>query len=266
VSRRSIKVDHSLHSVKSASYGRFGVATNGGFVCRLVGVNITDCARRRVRCVGTVPVPAHLTTARAEILWSRGHRSVRSVRKVSLGLSVSLDGFAAGPAGELDWMFANLSDEVTDYLTDALRGIDTMLIGRVNYAEQAGYWPARTDAHAELVNGHTKVVFSTTLTHVDWANSHLATRPPAEEIAHLRRQPGATIGVAGGVRFAASLLAQRLIDELRLVIHPVLLGRGLTPFVARQQLRLVRAHQFGNGVVAHIYEVAHQSDPTGGPK
>jgi len=136
------------------------------------------------------------------------------VRPVSLGMNVTVDGFVAGPAGELDWIYPHIDADLLTVITGALTAIDTMLMGRVNYEEQAAHWPSQTDPIAHLVNNHTKVVFSTTLHAVDWVNSRLATSDPAEEIAHLRQQEGGTIGVSGGPTFAAGLLKQGLIDEL----------------------------------------------------
>ncbi|HEX6873110.1 MAG TPA: dihydrofolate reductase family protein [Micromonosporaceae bacterium] len=177
-------------------------------------------------------------------------------RRVSLGMSVSLDGFVAGPKGELDWMLDNLDESLREHLVQTLRRIDTMLMGRVNYLEQAAHWPHSTDPIAAVVNQHRKVVFSSTLERVEWANTRRATGSPAEEIRRLKSQPGAMIGVSGGVRFARALLRDHLLDELRLTIHPVALGSGLPLFVDRVRLSLIDTKRFASGVVVHTYQPA----------
>jgi dihydrofolate reductase len=176
------------------------------------------------------------------------------MRKVSLGMMLSLDGYVADSTGDIP--FVSFDDELEAYLLGVLADMDTMLVGRVNYEEQAAYWPRSTEPYAPLVNGHQKIVFSSTLRRVDWQNSRLATGSPAEEIERLRRQPGKTIGVAGGARFAQSLLRDGLIDELRLTIHPAVIGTGIPLFAEPQRLKLVDLKRFKSGVVTHIYQPA----------
>jgi len=178
------------------------------------------------------------------------------VRPVSLGMNVTVDGFVAGPAGELDWIYPHIDADLLTVIVASLTEIDTMLMGRVNYEEQAAHWPSQTDPIANLVNNHTKVVFSTTLHAVDWVNSRLATSDPAEEIANLRQQEGGTIGVSGGPTFAAGLLQQGRIDELRLTIHPVALGGGTPLFSAPQKLKLLRSRSFATGAILNTYHPA----------
>jgi dihydrofolate reductase len=177
-------------------------------------------------------------------------------RKVALGMNMSLDGYVSGPAGEgdVEELFVTMDDEVNDYFVESLRDIDTMLMGRVNYLEQAAYWPTATDALAPIVNAHEKIVFSTTLESVDWRNTRLATAGPAEEIANLKQQPGKTIGISGGARFAQSLLREGLVDEIRLTVHPVVYGAGTPLFADFLRLKPVSSRRFGSGAVLHIFE------------
>jgi dihydrofolate reductase len=133
---------------------------------------------------------------------------------------------------------------------------DTMLMGKEKYLEQAAYWPSSTDDLAPIVNGQQKdyiLVHSRTCRR---QNSRLATGTPAEEIAALKAQPGKGIGVSGGARFARSLLADGLIDELRLTVHPVVLGAVIPLFTEPQKLTPVGSHAFGSGAVVHTYRPA----------
>jgi dihydrofolate reductase len=175
------------------------------------------------------------------------------MRKVILSMQVSLDGFVAGPNGELEWVFERFDGELTKAIGEALSEVDTMLMGKANYLEQAAYWPSSADELAPIVNGHQKVVFSSTLKQLNWANSRLATGTPAEEIAALKQESGGTIGVSGGASFARSLLRDGLLDELRLTVHPVALGAGIRLFAEPQQLNVISSRVFDTGVVVHTF-------------
>lgn len=175
------------------------------------------------------------------------------VRKVVLGMQVSLDGFVATVDGRLDWAFANFDDEYYAATLDQLRQLDTVLLGRVNYEGQAAHWPRETGTIAELMNQIQKVVFSSRQDTLEWTNARLATASPAGEIRRLRQTPGKHIGVSGGARFAQALSAQRLVDEYVLNIHPVALGGGLRLFADQTQLALVRSRALKSGVIVNHY-------------
>jgi dihydrofolate reductase len=178
------------------------------------------------------------------------------MRKVTLGMNMSLDGYVATADGGLDWAFANFDAELMASAVEALSQLDTGLVGRVNYLEQAAAWPNREGPLADIMNNLNKIVFSKTLEKVEWANSRLATGSPAEEIARLKQQPGKDIGVAGGARFAQSLSQEGLIDEYRLTIHPVVLGSGMPLFVAPLTLKHVSSRPLASGVVIATYQRA----------
>src|SRR5579872_505301 len=112
------------------------------------------------------------------------------MRKVILGMNVTLDGYVAGPNGELDWAFRTMSPDMGEWVTDLLRGVDTILLGRTTYLQQAATWPSQTGEMADLLNRHAKIVFSKQLTSLEWNNSRLATADVAEEIARLKQQAG----------------------------------------------------------------------------
>ncbi len=178
------------------------------------------------------------------------------MRNVVLGMNVSLDGYVATVEGRLDWAFANFDVELGASAMETLGQLDTVLLGRANYMEQAAAWPNREGPMADLMNTLNKIVFSKTLENVEWINSKLATGTPAEEITQLKQQPGKTIGVAGGARFAQSLSKEGLIDAYRLTIHPVALGSGLPLFVAPLQLKLVSSRPLASGVIVAVYQRA----------
>ena len=178
-------------------------------------------------------------------------------RPVLLFMQVSLDGYVASPDGSLDWAFARFDDELFSLIADRIREMDTMLMGRVNYLEQAGSWPhaGPDDVIAPIVNAHEKIVFSTTLTSVEWQNSRLAKGNPASEIAALRARPGGVIGVSGGPTLTQSLLRDGLVDRIQLAIHPVAIGHGLPLFAELQQLTPIDSHPLASGVVVNRYAV-----------
>ena len=178
------------------------------------------------------------------------------MRKVVLQMVVSLDGYVAGPNGDLSWVFPGLDDDLRRWIVHSLSGIDTQLLGRVAYTEQAGYWPTATEDLAPLMNESTKIVFAGAVDNLDWSNSRLAAGSPAEEIARLKQEPGKDIYVPGGASFAQSLSAQGLIDEYRLIVNPVVLGGGLPLFKEPINLRLLDSKTFGTGAVVLVYEPA----------
>jgi dihydrofolate reductase len=182
------------------------------------------------------------------------------MRKVVLQMVVSLDGYVAGPNGDLSWVFPGLDDDVRRWIVDSLSGIDTQLLGRVAYSEQEGYWPTATEELAPLMNESTKIVFASTLDKLGWSNSRLAEGSPAEEIARLKQEPGKDIYVPGGASFAQSLSAQGLIDEYRLIVNPVVLGGGLPLFTEPVNLKLLDSRAFGTGAVVLVYEPAKSAD------
>ncbi|WIG59458.1 MAG: Dihydrofolate reductase [Ktedonobacterales bacterium] len=182
------------------------------------------------------------------------------MRKVILGVNISLDGYMAGPNGEMDWLFRTTDPAQLQAVTASLREIDTILLGRVGYLEQAASWPNQSSEMAELLNSRAKVVFSKTLTTLEWNNSRLATADPATEIARLKQQPGQNIVALGGARFAQSLVRLRLVDEYGLIVHPIILGGGLPLFKDLAEplnLKLVNTATYATGAVQFTYVPAH---------
>ncbi len=185
------------------------------------------------------------------------------MRKVILNMRMTLDGFACGPHGELDWMFRIPTTPDQELaLLEFERAVDTTLLGRVAYLQQASYWPGQTGELADLVNSHAKVVFSKTLSSLAWNNARLATGDLADEIARLKRQPGKDIYVSGGASLAQSLSSADLIDEYRITVYPLVLGSGKPLFgdlPAAMPLKLISATTFDSGAAQLVYERADRA-------
>jgi dihydrofolate reductase len=177
-------------------------------------------------------------------------------------MSVSLDGFMAGPDGELDWHLVD--DELHHHFNVLLGPMGAFLDGRVTYELMAGFWPTADQdpsstgpmvEFARIWRDMPKIVFSRTLERADWNTTVVRDVDPAE-IAKLKAQPGGDLAL-GGADLAATFLRHDLIDEYRLYVNPIILGRGRPMFQAPDttiNLRLAETRPFGNGVVLLRYE------------
>ncbi len=184
------------------------------------------------------------------------------MRRIILWMSVSVDGFIEGPNRELDWHLVD--DELHTHFNDQLRTMGAFLNGRITYDLMARFWPtadrnpsstAPMAEFARIWRAMPKIVFSRTLEHAGWNTTILRDVIPAD-IRQLQEQPGGDLAL-GGADLAASFIRHDLIDEYRLFIHPVVIGRGkplFQPSDARRPFRLVETRTFGNGVVLLRYE------------
>jgi dihydrofolate reductase len=176
------------------------------------------------------------------------------MRRVISGLFISLDGVVESPD---QWQFDNFDAEMAASMGAHIAEEDTILLGRVTYQEWAPYWPTSTDEpYASHINNTPKVVVSTTLDKVEWKNSTLVRGNLAEEVARLKKQPGRNIGVAGSPTLVRSLLQDGLLDELILMIHPVVAGRGKRLFTdgsGVRRLKLVASQTTSTGVAILTY-------------
>ena len=182
------------------------------------------------------------------------------MRKIVTGLFVSLDGVYGAPDR---WHFPWFDDEMGAAVQAQIDAADAMLLGRVTWQEFAAYWPRESGAEAEIgghINTTPKFVVSNTLEGVDdWQNSTLVKGNVAEELTRLKRQPGKNIGVTGSGTLVCSLLRDGLLDELRLFVHPIVVGRGKRLFpdgIAQQGLKLADSQTFGTGTLYLTYEPA----------
>ena len=176
------------------------------------------------------------------------------MRRVVLMMSVSIDGFVAGPHGH-GGAFPEPA-ELKRWKLDRVRRAGTHLMGRVTYEEMAGHWPTSSDDYAAPMNDIPKVVISDTLTEANWKGTTIAQGDLREEIQALRQQPGGDIIAWGGASLAQSLSRAGLVDEYVLVIRPVAFGEGLPMFRDLPEaltLELIEARTFEDGTALHIY-------------
>jgi dihydrofolate reductase len=181
------------------------------------------------------------------------------MRKVFLFMMVTLDGFFEGPNHDISWH--NVDEEFNDFAIKQLDELDTLLFGRVTYDMMASYWPtpqAITDdpVVAGKMNNTPKVVFSRKLATAEWSNTRLVKDNAAAEVAGLKQQPGKDIAIFGSSDLTVSLMQAGLVDELRIMVNPVLLGEGkrlLAGLNESVKLRLTGTRNFSSGNVLIYY-------------
>lgn len=172
-------------------------------------------------------------------------------------MNLTLDGFFAGPNGELDWHFPLWNDEMSSYALAQLRTMDTILLGRCTYQSMSAYWPlAPPEEFTIMMNNYTKIIFSKTLKSTEWKNSRLAKENVRNEVLQLKLQPGKNIIVYGSGSLVKSLMQLDLVDEYRFWLHPVIILSG-QPFFNdfnKTSLKLIRTKSFSSGVVILYYQ------------
>ena len=181
-----------------------------------------------------------------------------------LKMSVSLDGYIAPPDGSTDWIAAGASDDDDglNWTVETVSNASAHLVGAATYAAWSGYWPSASGPFAKPMNEIPKVVFSNSLTSATWDETTIAAGDLAEAVTRLKQErSGGYMLAHGGARFARSLVKTGLIDEYRLVIHPVVLGAGERLFLAPLTIEPISTTVFTGGVVAHVF-AAHASAPT----
>lgn len=169
----------------------------------------------------------------------------------------SLDGFAEGPDGELDWFVTG--PDFDRYVEQMLASIDAIVLGRNTYDALASYWPTAGAAEAPRMNALPKHVVSRSLaagTPLRWQNARVAGDAAAHVVTTLKGEPGRRLGLFGSASLAGTLARHDLIDEYRIVVMPVVLGRGRAAFrdvSERRALELVRTEPLAGGAVIHTY-------------
>jgi dihydrofolate reductase len=180
---------------------------------------------------------------------------------------VSLDGVIEAPGGGEDYKHAGWTFEIDrgeegdKFKLDELIEAEAQLLGRVTYEGFAAAWPTMEDGagFAEKMNGMPKYVVSSTLREASWENSTILRGELADEVAKLHREIDGVILVAGSAQLVQGLLEHDLVDELRLMVFPVLLGEGKRLFggvTAKKPLNLVDSKTIGAGIALLTYEPA----------
>jgi dihydrofolate reductase len=210
------------------------------------------------------------------------------MRDLILKMSISVDGFVAGPDGEINWVFGS-DPEAKAWSVEAVSNASLHIMGSRTFHDMAAWWPTSTEVFAPPMNQIPKAVFSrqgpavlkavnTTAALKDaranagtaqstelqtgaesWAEAYVASGDLAEEVAKLKAQEGKPIVAHGGASFARALIAQGLVDQYSLLVHPVVLGKGLPIFsglAVPRPLRLISSKAFPGGAVAQIYRPA----------
>jgi dihydrofolate reductase len=177
------------------------------------------------------------------------------MRKIIASMYMTLDG-RVDDIGE--WSAPHDSDPVAQYHSDLLADSDGLLLGRKTYDIFAVIWPPRAGslAYGDKINSMAKYVVSSTLTDLEWGNSHLIVGDVAEGVAKLKEQPGGDLVLYGGRTLTRTLQEHDLIDEYRVMVHPVLLGKGGTFFeegATRIDLDLVESSVITPGVAVLTY-------------
>ncbi len=177
------------------------------------------------------------------------------MRKVALQMYLSLDGVMEAPE---KWTFQYWDDEHEKYAYDRLLASDALLLGRSTYETFAASWPQRSgDDFTDRMNSYPKYVISETLEHPEWHNSHVVKGNVVAEVSRLKQQPGKDIMVYGSGQLVNTLLQNGLIDDCRIWMFPIILGRGKRLFREdneNRKLELVNTKTFGSGVVVLCYQ------------
>jgi dihydrofolate reductase len=174
------------------------------------------------------------------------------MRKLVVTEFMSLDGVIENPM----WTFKYWNDEIANFKGEETNASDALLLGRVTYEGFAAAWPESKDKGAEYFNGVRKYVVSKTLQKADWNNSVIIKDNVMDEIAKLKQQDGKDITVHGSAVLAKALLDSGLVDNIRLLVYPLVLGTGQRLFEegATATFNLLESRSFSSGVVAMIYE------------
>jgi dihydrofolate reductase len=209
--------------------------------------------------------------------------------KLILKMSITLDGFVAGPNGEIDWIFKTGSEDGAAWTVEKIWQAGAHLMGRRTFGDMAAYWPHSSEVFAAPMNEIPKIVFSrkgfdpsqkgetssalkdaVRMNRADggnmvstlppsaksWAVPRVITGDLAEGIRELKNQAGKQLIAHGGASFAQHLVRTGLIDEFWLLTHPVAIGQGLALFAGLERpmyLRLIETKSFSAGTIAHIY-------------
>jgi dihydrofolate reductase len=197
-----------------------------------------------------------------------GRESTSDQKEIHMGRIVvtefvSLDGVIEAPGGGEDYKHAGWTFEIdrgeegNQFKFDETLEAEVQLLGRVTYEGFAEAWPSRKDEFADKLNAMPKYVVSSTLQEAEWSNSTVLSGDVAEEVAKLKREVDGVILVAGSAQLVQTLLEHDLVDELRLMVFPLLLGSGKRLFgdvSEKKSLKLIGSKTLGDGIALLTYE------------
>jgi dihydrofolate reductase len=180
------------------------------------------------------------------------------MRKIVAGLFISLDGVVEAPQ---DWHFPYFNDEMGQAVADQANNADTMLFGRNTFEEFASFWPNQgSDVPiADVINNTPKVLVTTTLDGVEWGPTTIVKDDVVGAVKALKDLSGKDISITGSPTLVRTLLREGLLDELRLLVHPIVVGHGKRLFETEDQpipLKLIDSRTFQTGVQAMTYASA----------
>jgi dihydrofolate reductase len=185
------------------------------------------------------------------------------MRKLKLQMQVTLDGFVAGPNGELDWMSVDMSPDNKAFVVvnELVNTSDVILMGRGMAHEFTTYWENVVDTQpdspeyefAKVMVGMPKIAFSKTVDTLPGRNLRVENGDLTEKVTELKNEEGKDILVYGGARFVSSLIEHGLIDEFNLFVNPVAIGAGKRIFTGRTKLQLIVSQPNPNGIVINTY-------------
>ncbi len=183
------------------------------------------------------------------------------MRKINAALFITLDGVVEAPGPDdstlpdkRGWSMPYMSDEVGQVIGAGMATSDAMLLGRRTYENFAAFWPnvPADDPFGQVMNNQTKYVVSTSLAKAEWKNSHLINGDVAAELTKLKQQPGKDINIVGSGTLARSLIEADLVDELQLMLCPVVLGVGNRLFADAdytKSMKVLEARAFDSGMI-----------------
>lgn len=181
------------------------------------------------------------------------------MRKVDFFMLTSLDGYFEGPDKDITWH--NVDEEFNEFAIEQLNSVDTLIFGRVTYEMMASYWPTPAAVSndpivAGKMNSLPKIVYSKSLSGVNWQNTRLIRDNFVEETLKLKQAPGRDLIIFGSSDLAVTFIEHGLIDEFRIMVNPVVLGDGKPLFKGlndKLQLKLLKTKTFNAGNVLMYY-------------
>jgi dihydrofolate reductase len=188
------------------------------------------------------------------------------MRKLKLQVQMSIDGYMAGPNGEMDWLEWDWDDDLKNYVIGITNPVDCILLGRKLAQGFIDTWarlaedPDSTENGAKKMNDTPKIVFTKTIFKAEWERTKLEAGDIVEEVKKLKESEGGDMIVYGGGTFVRTLIEAGLIDELHLFVNPTALGKGMPVFGELQEMRLVSSKQFDCGIIVLCYKPKRQQN------